>query len=141
MNTPETKLNPGDTMKDGTIFAGISPDTGKPMYTTPTDAPLSEFFNNTVRTYDFKDARTYANTLDAHSHQDWRIPTKEELNVLFNNRAAIGNFNLRSSQPSGLYWSSSRGPLGLGIEIKCFGDGQQTSLWKSCGYAYLRCVR
>ena len=29
----------GDTMSDGTIYAGISPETGKPIYTTPADAP------------------------------------------------------------------------------------------------------
>jgi hypothetical protein len=29
----------GDTMKDGTIYAGISPDTGKPFYAMPEDAP------------------------------------------------------------------------------------------------------
>src|SRR5947207_525029 len=27
---------PGDKMPDGTIFAGFSPDTHEPMYTTPT---------------------------------------------------------------------------------------------------------
>jgi hypothetical protein len=33
--------SPGDTMPDGTIYAGISPDTQKAMYTTPEDAPLT----------------------------------------------------------------------------------------------------
>src|SRR3954453_23306138 len=32
---------PGDRMQDGTIFAGVSPDTNKPMFTTPADAPLT----------------------------------------------------------------------------------------------------
>jgi len=32
-------LKPGDRMPDGTICAGILPRTGKPMYTTPNDAP------------------------------------------------------------------------------------------------------
>src|SRR5262249_19594334 len=31
----------GDKMADGTIYAGISPDTGKKMFTTPADAPLT----------------------------------------------------------------------------------------------------
>jgi hypothetical protein len=35
------------------------------------------------------------------------VPTKDELNVLFNNRAAIGGFNETGSIPSGLYSSSS----------------------------------
>src|SRR5262245_47398082 len=29
---------PGDHMEDGTIFAGLSPDTGQKMFTTPADA-------------------------------------------------------------------------------------------------------
>jgi hypothetical protein len=78
----------GDRMPDGTVFAGISPDTDKPMYVTPADAPLS---------YRFKEAKEYASKLGAHGHQDWRVPTTSELNELFNNRAAIGGFNLTGS--------------------------------------------
>jgi len=35
------------------------------------------------------------------------VPTKAELNVLFNNRAAIGGFNVSGSNPAGWYWSAS----------------------------------
>jgi len=90
----------GDKMPDGTVYAGISPDTNQPMYTTPADAPLTMKFNK---------AQKYAAKLDAHGHQDWRVPTKAELNVLFNNRAAIGGFNATGSYPAGWYWSSSQG--------------------------------
>ena len=88
----------GDKMPDGTVFAGISPDTNKPMYTTPTDASLTMRFN---------EAQEYAAKLDAYGHKDWRVPTKAELNVLFNNRAAIGGFNVTGSLPAGWYWSAS----------------------------------
>ena len=50
----------GDRMPDGTIFAGISPDTNKPMYATPADASLTMTFNN---------AQKFAAKLDAHGHQ------------------------------------------------------------------------
>jgi hypothetical protein len=46
----------GTMMPDGTIYAGISPDTGRPMYATPKDAPLTATFN---------EAGTYAQELDA----------------------------------------------------------------------------
>ena len=36
---------PGTVMPDGTIYAGVSPDTGKPMYTMRRDAPLACTFN------------------------------------------------------------------------------------------------
>jgi hypothetical protein len=53
-------------MPDGTIYAGISPDTHQPMYTTPADAPL---------TMQWKAAMQYAAALDANAHKDWRVPT------------------------------------------------------------------
>src|SRR5437764_572294 len=63
----------GDKMPNGSIYAGVSPDTGKAMYATPADAPLAMTFN---------EAQKYAAKLDAHGHRDWRIATEDELNVL-----------------------------------------------------------
>jgi len=89
-------------MEDGTIYAGVSPDTGKPMYATPADAPT---------TFTFKKAAKYAKNLDAHGHKDFRVPTKSELNVLYQNRdkgKLKGTFNETGSDPAGWYWSSSQ---------------------------------
>jgi hypothetical protein len=69
------------------------------MYATPADAPLTLTFN---------EGRQYAEKLDACGHQDWRVPTKDELNVLFNNRAAIGGFNVVNDEIACWYWSSSQ---------------------------------
>src|SRR5260221_12518127 len=52
-----TRLEPGVRMRDGTIYAGISPDTGKPMNATPADVPL---------TMKWKQAMEYAAKLDHH---------------------------------------------------------------------------
>lgn len=99
----------GDKMPDGTIYAGISPETNKPMYAMPADAPLTMTFNE-AREYAAKGAK-----FKAYGHQDWRVPTKVELNVLFNNRSAIGGFNLTNSldgrnfsNTAGCYWSASQ---------------------------------
>lgn len=95
---------PGDIMLDGTIYAGLSPDTGKPLYVTNTDSPLA---------MNWDEAKSFADQFVAHGHTDWRLPTKGELNVLFNNRAAIIGFNkdrvaLRGDFPDACYyWSSS----------------------------------
>ena len=43
----------------------------------------------------------YCGDLDAYGHKDWRMPTNAELNVLFQNRAAIGGFNETGSYPAG----------------------------------------
>jgi Protein of unknown function (DUF1566) len=89
---------PGDTMPDGTIFVGISPDTRKSMYAAASDAP---------KRMTFAQAKGYAAALDAHGHKDWRVPSKGELEVLFNNRAAIGGFDSSTdSYPGSWYWSA-----------------------------------
>lgn len=124
------KPKAGDRMPDGTIFAGVSPDTNKPMYATPADAPLTMTFNA---------AKGYATKLDAHGHKDWRVPTRDELNVLFNNRAAIGELNVTGSMPAGWYWSASSHYLWYAW-VQRFSDGRQDDSDKG-RYLSVRCVR
>jgi hypothetical protein len=133
MDGTDTGTTPqaGERMEDGTIFAGISTDTGKPMYATPEDAPLR---------YTFNEARKYAAELDAHGHQDWRVATKNELRVLYNKRAAIGGFAETGSAPGVWYWSSTEHFINnLGWD-KCFSDRLQGWDGKTSGLS-LRCVR
>jgi hypothetical protein len=50
-------------------------------------------------TYAFNEAHKYAQDANAKKfpdYDDWGVPTKGELSVLFNNRAAIGGFNEHS---------------------------------------------
>lgn len=117
----------GDTMPDGTVYAGISPDTGKPFYTTPDDAPL------TVR---WEEAMEFAAAFRGHGHKNWRVPTKAELNVLFNNRAVVGG-----SDFAGWYWSSTEHPDHADEAwLERFSDGNRHWLYKT-NVASLRCVR
>lgn len=96
---PPAPVPVGHTMPDGTIYAGISPDTNKPMYTTPA---------NLEGIYSWYGGKTYCETLETLSHRDdWRVPTRAELNVLYNNRAAIGGFNTSDWEQAGWYWSST----------------------------------
>ena len=125
---PEPKI--GDKMPDGTVFAGISPDTNKPMYATPADASLTMKFN---------EAQEYAAKLDAHGHKDWRVPTKAELKVLFNNRAAIGGFDISGSNPVGWYWSAASLNLWNGW-VQRFSDGYQFHTNRE-NQSVVRCVR
>ena len=93
---------PGDEMPDGTIYAGVSPDSGEAMYVTPGDAPQRMTFN---------DAAAYAASLDAHGHKDWCWPTKGELLEIYKNRnegALKGTFNeTTGSGDARWYWSCS----------------------------------
>jgi hypothetical protein len=112
-----TEAKIGDTMLDGTVYAGLSPETGKAMYATPNDAPL---------TMKWEQAVEYAATLDAHGRNDWRVSTKGELNVLLQNRSAVGGFNEETYSASGSDWYlSSSERERLYAAYQCFGDGFQ----------------
>jgi hypothetical protein len=130
-STRKEDVQIGDEMEDGTIYAGISPATHKPMYATPADAPL---------TMEWKLAMKYAAKLDAHGYRDWRVPDPSELNVLFQNRAAIGAFNgSGSDDPDRWYWSSVE-HYPNGAWAQRFSDGTRADYGK-CHPTSLRCVR
>jgi Protein of unknown function (DUF1566) len=120
----------GTKMPDGTIYSGISPDAGKPFYAMPEDAP---------RPVNWEEATDFAKGLDAHGRKDWRLPSKGELSVLFNNRAAIGGFNVTGSYPAGWYWSASE-YYGWDASCQRFSDGYQFNYGKG-GRSSVRCVR
>ena len=123
----------GDRMADGTIYAGISPDTGMKMYATAADASL---------TMKWKKAMDYAAGLDAHGHQDWRVPSKGELNLLWENRdkgALKGTFNVTGSFPAGWYWSSTQTGTNFAWGQR-FSDGIQNWYGQNVE-SFLRCVR
>ena len=97
----------GTKMNDGTIYAGISPTTNRPMYVTPADAPLKMIFNEVAE---------YAKTVEMGNNEDFRLPDRAEMEVLFNNRnqgalkdtfkegsLSEGNFK----EPNTWYWTST----------------------------------
>ncbi len=131
----EAIANPkvGDVMPDGTIYAGVSPDTNQRMYAAPADAPLSMNFN---------EAAEYAKDLKVGDKQDFRLPTEAELNVLFENRekgALKGTFNLTGYYPVGWHWSSMSVSEGLALGQR-FRDGQQDRHHR-LNVSSVRCVR
>lgn len=91
----------GTIMPDGTIYAGISPDTNKPMYLAAADAAAA---------MDFNQAAKYAKELEAHGCKDWRLPSAAEMSVIHKNLdkgALKGTFNMTSAYPKGQYWTST----------------------------------
>jgi hypothetical protein len=122
----------GGRMPDGTIYAGISPDTNKLLYTTAADAP---------GVYTWSKALAYCKALSASGHHDWRMPTLGELAVQFSNRADIGGFNQtgKMKNASGYYWSSLQ--VGDGAAWgQLFSDGFHEDFSKDLPSS-LRCVR
>jgi hypothetical protein len=114
----------GDGLADGTIYAGDN------FAATPADAPGS---------YTWVDGKRYCEDLEAHGHNDWKLPSKAELNVLFENRAKIGGFDESGSFLAGYYWSSSEYGY-VSVWTQRFSDGRQGIHGKSYGLS-VRCVR
>jgi Protein of unknown function (DUF1566) len=130
MTEQAIELKIGEHMPDGTVYAGISPGTRRPMYTTPTDVPVTLTFNQ---------ARRYAKRLNAHGHQDWHVPTLNELTALFNNRALIGGFN-SGSRAVLWHWSSS--PFDdWDAWAQRFDDGKQNYRSQNQHHSSVRLVR
>ena len=109
--------------------------------------------------FTFSEALKHASKLKFCGHKDWRVPTKNELNELFNNRAAIGGFceidhfdygpyywdRLTMNAPplpdawrSSSYWSSSHDDYGA--YGQSFTDGSLFNEDTGC-HCSLRCVR
>jgi hypothetical protein len=120
-------------VRTSAISAGISPETGKAMYAMAFDSPLI---------YTFDEALECAQSTNKHmlgGHDDWRVPTMNELNFLFNNGVAVGRFSAKGYTLNGWYWSSTRSGRRLAWH-QSFDDGDQRPDSKGVSCA-LRLVR
>ena len=79
-------------------------------------------------------AAQYCDQLDENGHADWYLPAQNELLVIYNGKAATGNFN-----SGGRYWSSTQAGTN-GAREQVFSDGSQQSTVKH-GAFLVRCVR
>ncbi len=85
-------------------------------------------------------AAQYCSSLMLHTRSDWYLPSRHELEVLFDNRAAIGGFNLSGVWPEGYYWASSESSSSWAWD-KSFDTGDPNfSLGKDEARS-VRCVR
>jgi len=69
--------------------------------------------------------------LTAGGKSDWFLPSKDELNQLFVNRASVGNLNPGPSDR--YYWSSSQGEAAAYAWVQTFGGGSQYTIGKIGG--------
>lgn len=107
----------GKQMPDGTIFAGLSPTTGRPLYATASDAPLR---------LDFKAAAAYARKLSEGRHNNWRQPSRKEWRLLHNNKdkgALKKAFPFGAKPPQDWYWAGDAGNVCYGSAFR-FRDGK-----------------
>ncbi len=113
----------GDIMQDGSIYAGMLPETHERIFIAAKDTPCTMSFN---------EAAKYAEDLDVHGHKDWRMPTLDELNLVYQNieKGALRETFNRTVEGSaaggypGWYWTST--PLEdipMWVKTVCFSDG------------------
>jgi hypothetical protein len=82
------------------------------------------------------------------NYTDWRLPTKDELMILYNNRTVIGGFVTESTDTRYTrYWSSTPSSSGYPHWYQYFSSGEQGNSNDYNGYYYYspsnrcRCVR
>ncbi len=106
----------GAQMQDGTVYAGVSPDTQAAMFVTPADEP---------GLLDFKKAKKQAKKKSKETGISHRVPSGQELRVLFNNRAAIGGFKEMASTNKGDFYWTSTACDGFSMWSKSFATGNE----------------
>ena len=126
------QLEVGAQMDDGSIYAGISPDTNERMYAVPADIEG-----------DFNQAAKRAQELSQESGKVYRVPSEAEMEVLYSNCTAIGGFKETGiAENNDWYWSSTEyeGDTINLAKGMLFYDGRTTTLPKTCVYS-VRLVR
>ena len=84
--------SPGARMADGTIYVGVSPSNGLPLFVMPQDIEGE---------HSFSEAHLTAAIQTFGGHSDWRVPSIEELDHLYQQKEIIGGFSRY------WYWSST----------------------------------
>ena len=79
----------------------------------------------------------YVNQHRTNTGKDWSVPSKDELNVLYENKATIGNF---STNTDPFYWASSEYYIAYACYQSFLSNLYQSRNYKSTGYR-VRCIR
>ena len=86
----------------------------------------------------------YVNQHRTKTGKSWHVPSKDELNILYENRATIGNFSTATPTASGLtspnYWSSSD-YASSAAWYHMFSSGTQDIFPKDDTTRRVRCIR
>jgi len=126
----------GTAAEDGCLYAGVSPDTGRAMYVAPADEKRRGKRNFSTP----EAARKRALKKSIKTGRDFRLPSYAELQVLFNNRAALGGFDESGRYPKSLYRSYNSGSGKGRDRCRNFGTGAERSLYSDYGFS-VRFVR
>lgn len=133
---PDTDVPPAGTkMDDGTLYAGLCPHTGRRMFAAAGD---SGTWGSKALKLKFDEAASAPDKLNhyiEHGHVDWRLPDREQMEVIAQRKDRIGGF-----KPGGWYWTSSVSSEAHTWMVY-FGPGLGASLGKKLKPARVRCIR
>ncbi len=85
-------------MPDGTVFVAVIAASGRPLLAARSDISLFPLHLIPIRG---EDVEAIAREALLHGHADWRVPTPDELALLFERRTRLGLFDAH------WYWSSA----------------------------------
>ena len=91
--------------------------------------------------YHWVEAIQACNSINRLGYNDWYLPSKEELNFLYQNKDKIGGFS------DGWYWSSTESTNGRNAWCQSFRNGEQDTEYKGTRYEIhkgnmrVRCIR
>lgn len=140
-----TDIKVGFADENGWLYAGISKTTGTKLWVAESDSICMEWNEAVKLTQELKNFKGYDGSkqftekhLKDRLMDDGgvRLPTEEELNQLYENKAAIGDLFF-SLYP--WYWSSSEYKNNIAY-IQNFRDGRQLPHLKNTNFS-VRCVR
>lgn len=113
------------------VAAGTAPGYGAACHTGQYNSAFIAGFTGTGAPYA---AARYCEELVENGFDDWYLPSQAELDILYDNRVAIGNFAAAS------YWSSSESTVNSDALLRNFSTGDRTAATKDTT-ANIRCVR
>ena len=87
------------------------------------------------------DANNSCNTSTKEGYSNWRLPTKEELQAMYNNMSSLENYNGFESFQDLFYWSSTVYKGNNGAHWIVWFDDGYTSSGYDTDRKYVRCVR
>lgn len=98
----------GTEMSDGTIYAGRTKSFGDSMFILPVDLSV------TGRRFSLSQAKLVCNKISFGGHDDWRLPTKTELSLLYLRRLRLPDFQ------DDMYWSSTTDKSSIFVWLQDF---------------------
>jgi hypothetical protein len=140
--------NKGTTYGDEVSFVPVSP-----YYAKITTANIAVQRTDITENYiNWNNANSLCENSMLAGHTDWRLPTLDELTIMFNNQDIVGGYRKDAGSSYGnsryYYWSSTKGDVNnvyyllsmtTGIQhSSAIGNDYNSSIFS---YYYARCVR